>query len=267
MQTFETYLRTEAGLSDATVEAYVRDTAQYLDSVEEDPFESCLIDQFIQAVEDRYRPNTLKRKQMSLVAFYKYLISNRLVENNVLDGLVCLRSDDPPIEVRNEDEISSLLKALDGKNEIRDKAIILLMYQSGLRVSEVCNLQSSNIMWGNAAVRVRGKGSIERIVPITDDCLNTLGLIVRDAVGNNVFNVSRHAITDMVTRTSNRAGIKHTTSHTLRHTCATTLLEGGMPIGDIQSLLGHSNVSTTQKYLQVSTRRLKEVYATCHPRQ
>lgn len=266
MQTFESYLKTEAGLSDATIDAYLYDIKQYFDLVDGDPFELCLVDQFVKKISDHNKSNTVKRKQMSVMAFYRYLISNDFINADVLDGIVSVQSEEPEIKVHSQKEIQKLIHSLSGSNKVRDRAIILLMYQSGLRVSEVCTLRVVDIIWGSSVVRVTGKGRVERLVPISQDCKDVLGSYTESTSEGRIFNISRYAITDMVTRTANRAGIKHTTSHTLRHTCATSLMEGGMPIETIQSILGHSDLSTTQKYLSISRQRLKETHRICHPR-
>ncbi len=266
MQTFEIYLRTEAGLSELTIQAYLYDIKQYLDSVDGDPFSSCLLDEFISKIQNSHKPNTVKRKQMSVRSFYHYLISNDLIDENVLAGITSLKSEESEIRILNQQEIKKLLDSLSGPNKIRDRAMILLMYQSGLRASEVCTLRVVDVLWGSASIRVTGKGRVDRMIPMCQECQDALAPCVKESSGERVFSVSRHAVTDMIRRTGNRAGIKHATPHGLRHTCATSLMNSGMPIEMIQSILGHSDLSTTQKYLKTSSQRLKEVHGICHPR-
>jgi len=159
-------------------------------------------------------------------------------------------------------------------NVRRDIAIILTLCHSGLRVSELCNLDKGDVNFTRREIRVKGKGGHERVVPTTKRCV----LSIRDYVDldrksdtNAVFvkadglRITRRAVSDMLMSLSRRAGVKHTTSHMLRKTCATELMNNGMDIESVQALLGHQHISTTQDYLATDIDRLKVIHVKCHP--
>jgi integrase/recombinase XerC len=181
------------------------------------------------------------------------------------------------------DEVFALLETKDSDDDfirLRDKAILELMYSSGLRVSEVASINLSSISFEKAEVRVMGKGRKERIVPVGRKAVEALkrylkvrGAVCKDDRQKAMFlNVRGGRLTTRsIQRIVQNAGLiaglyKHVHPHTLRHTFATHVLEGGADLRDIQELLGHSRLSTTQKYTHVTLQRLMEVYDRAHPR-
>ena len=184
------------------------------------------------------------------------------------------------LSVQEIDEIFSKV-SLDNKLGIRDRAILEVMYACGLRVSEVTGLEISDLFLNDGFIRVLGKGSKERIVPIGKSAVNFVEQYMKESrsflkkanTGNNLFlnfrgtKLSRMAIWDIVKKYCKLAGIKKEIHpHTLRHSFATHLLEGGADIRAIQEMLGHSDISTTQIYTHIDKEYLIEVHKTFHPR-
>jgi integrase/recombinase XerD len=159
-------------------------------------------------------------------------------------------------------------------NICRDVAIVLILYHSGLRVSELCNLHLDDINFTRIGIWVRGKGGRDRFVPTTKECIKAIQTYVnldRQSDTDIVFvksdgqRITRRAVTDMLTSLSCRAGIKHTNSHMLRRSCATLLMKRGVDLELVQLLLGHQNLSTTQAYLTVDHDWLMKIHRKCHP--
>ena len=156
-------------------------------------------------------------------------------------------------------------KLISSANCVRDRAILELLYSCGLRVAELCNLRWDDVNSGTRTLRVHnGKGSKDRFVPIGERALDSL--LAMPMNSPRVFPLTRASVWNIVKACASRAGLKNVSPHTLRHTFATHLLEGGANLRAIQELLGHSSVVTTQIYTHVSKKRLREVHGNCHPR-
>ncbi len=261
MQSFETYLTTEAGLAPLTIKAYLYDIKEFLGFVNNKPLTASLINDFIVTL--NHQNSTLKRKQMSIRTYCHYLISNNLIQPEILDQINPIKTTEKDLEITEEGEINQLLSATESP---RDRAIILLLWRSALRASELCNLSVDSVSFEARMIRVKGKGSVDRMVPTTREAIEAIKKYLNGRTTGIMFPLQRTSVTNMITRTAHRAGIKHMTAHTLRHACATNLLNRNMPIDLIQSLLGHTNLSTTQRYLTVSHQRLKKVHSDCHPK-
>jgi len=181
------------------------------------------------------------------------------------------------------DEVNKIFESVDlsVKSGLRDRAIMETMYASGLRVSELINLEISNIFFEDGFLRIFGKGSKERIVPIGQTALKFIekycneerNLLKNKDSHNFVFlnfrgkKMTRMAVWNIVKKYSSLAGIKKEIHpHTLRHTFATHLLEGGADIRIIQEMLGHSDISTTQIYTHIDKEYLIEIHKSFHPR-
>lgn len=177
-------------------------------------------------------------------------------------------------------EMEKMLQAAKPKNAagIRDRAILELLYATGMRVSEVVNLRREDVNFESAFLKCRGKGEKERIVPLGEvarDCMKAYLLKFKNRVAKSEFvfvnaggkPLSRQRIWQLIRKYARAAGIqKKITPHTFRHSFATHLLEGGADLRIVQELLGHSNISTTQIYTHVSRDHLKSVHANFHPR-
>lgn len=233
-------------------------------------------------------PRSITRACSAIRGFHKFLLGDGVVKHNPTDSI-----DTPKIartlpDVLSPEEIEAILNSpapgdRDKKNlRIRDRAILEVMYASGLRVSEVVALKQSNIFPDEGLIRVFGKGSKERLVPVggsalrwvdryRKECRPLLALKGRtqDALFLNARGgpLTRMSIWNIVRSHTARAGItKEVHPHTFRHSFATHLLEGGADLRAVQEMLGHSDISTTQIYTHIDREHLKEVHRTFHPR-
>ncbi len=291
---FVNYLRTEKSLSENTINSYSFDLDKLSSFIEQKKFTFENIDdkfvisffKYLREGDEEREPiseKSLARMLSTLRAFYGYLESEGLVESNPVANIDSPKQSRELPEVLSVDEIDSILSQPDTSNklELRDRAILETMYASGLRVSELINLEIADIIFDEEFIRVFGKGSKERIVPIGQSALGWITRYIEesrsnlknDKSENKLFlnfrgrKLSRMAIFNIVKKYCSMAGIKKEVHpHTLRHSFATHLLEGGADIRIIQEMLGHSDISTTQIYTHIDKEYLIEVHKTFHPR-
>ena len=289
---FSDYLRLEQSLSDNTIEAYCHDIElfrQYL----EDSGKSCSIteithhdieDFFAKLYDLGIAASSQARILSGLKSFFKYLLQEKICE---ADPTMLVSS--PSIgrhipDVLSYEEIVSMMDCIDLSQQFghRNKAIIEVMYGCGLRVSEVISLNISDIYAKDEFIKVFGKGSKERLVPIGNKTLHELMLYVKGErlhqdikpkFSDKVFisargtSLTRQIVFLMVKRLAEQAGIKKTISpHTLRHSFATHLIEGGADLRAVQQMLGHSSITTTEIYTHISDEYLRQVIMEYHPR-
>lgn len=292
---FINYLRTEKSLSDNTIQSYSFDLQKFTDYMESNSSstidgagESDILDfiKYLRSGDEENEPFSDKstaRMLSTLRSYYKFLESENVIENSPLTNIDTPRQKRELPEVLSLVEIDSILSKPDVSDKLglRDRAILETMYASGLRVSELINLQIPDIIFDEEFLRVMGKGSKERIVPIGTSALEWVkdyiersrSQLKNDKSENYLFlnfrgkKLSRMAIWDIVRKYCTAAGIKKDVHpHTLRHSFATHLLEGGADIRIIQEMLGHSDISTTQIYTHIDKEYLIEVHKTFHPR-
>jgi integrase/recombinase XerD len=291
------HLIVERGLSDHTVAAYRRDLGRYRRFLEgrdlADPadVDESAVRSFLASVsastygdEERpYRATSVARTLSSVRSFHRFLLREGLAERNPAAGVVqpkLPRSLPHPLTV---DEVRRLLAAPDPSTPAgrRDHAILEVLYGSGLRVSELTGLDVDDVDLEEGYVRVLGKGGKEREVPLgrygreAVEAYLTAARpsLVSDRARGALFlnqrggRLSRQSCDRMVRAAARTAAIdRHVSSHTLRHSFATHLLEGGADVRVVQELLGHASVATTQIYTLVTREHLREVYYTSHPR-
>lgn len=224
---------------------------------------------------------TIAQKISSLKAFYNYLIREEVIDNNPAINLIRPKNIITLPDVLNIDEVNTLLDIdINTPYNARDKAILELLYSSGLRISELINLELVNIDFDSCIIRVMGKGRKERIIPLGDyaidaltNYINNYRPIINKKNNNYVFlnksgdKISRQFIFKTIKKECLKKGIKKNISpHTLRHTFATHLLKNGADLRIIQELLGHENLSTTQIYTHISNEKLQTEYNDIHPR-
>ncbi len=275
------YISIEKGLSKNTIESYLNDIIKFLNFYNEKTDTSEFSDDDIEDYvlnlsTSGMSVSSILRIISSIKGFYVYLISEQL-NNKIKLNLIIPKNEKHLPSVLTEQEVNDLLEQPDIKkpNELKDKAMLELMYSSGLRVSELINLKLSNINFPEKILKVTGKGSKERIVPIGDFAMEYLLLYM-----NRVRNVSRFKNSNCLfinTKTGKpysrqsffkkikyyamKAGItKKVSPHTLRHSFATHLLENGADLIMVQKMLGHTNIETTQIYTQVTTQRIISAY-------
>ncbi len=222
----------------------------------------------------RAKPSTIARKQSALRALFHWL---RRDDAELADPTLMLRTPKLPKALPRAldvDAMLALLKAPTGKAELRDAAAMMLMYGLGLRLHEVATLRDVDVDLETRLARVVGKGQKERVVPIPEGCLPAL-VAYRDSRppggerflwGRGRQGISTRTLARVVERAALLALGRHVTPHQLRHSFATHLLAGGANLREIQALLGHANLSTTQRYTHVTAERLFAVYDNAHPR-
>lgn len=291
LRQYGSYLTVERGYSTNTRDAYIDDVSKLLNALEASGIEpeEATVDVLRSFMSDLHDIGITARSAARILSgiknFYKWL---RLEGVTDLDPTELLES--PAIgshlpSVLSIDEINALSAAPDLSDVLgrRNHAIIETMYGCGLRVSELCGLQISHIDFRNAVMLIQGKGSKERLIPVNDTALELLQRYIydgdRDSVDINpadadiVFlnrrgrHLTRVMIFYILRDAAARAGIDKTISpHTLRHSFATHLLEGGANLRAIQQMLGHESISTTQIYLHIENSRLRQEIIEHHPR-
>jgi site-specific recombinase XerD len=222
--------------------------------------------------------STVARKLAAIRTFYRHLVERGELEANPADLVSSPKKDAYLPKVLRPDEVGELLERIPGSTplDLRDRALLELAYAAGLRAEELVNLDVKNLDADAEEVRVDGKGGRTRVVPVGEHAWRALERYL--ARGRTVLNTGesqalflsktgRRLSTSDVRRRlrlqTRRAGVS---PHTLRHSFATHLLEGGADLRTIQELLGHSSISTTQTYTRVESKRLKKAYARSHPR-
>lgn len=222
------------------------------------------------------RVSTLSRYYSSTKGFFAWLKREKTVASNICDEVVQPKRDKIAPRIPNAEQIQRMLELPNTRHweGIRDKAILELMYSSGLRASELCELEFRDV--GATSIHVSdGKGAKTRTVPLTTHAITALKAYMKDWTGNEhsklfitrqgkVF--SRFALHRLVTEYAKIAGIEDCTPHTLRHACATHLLERGADIRMIQEVLGHASINSTQRYTQLSSARVESMFNQFHPR-
>ena len=289
---FSDYLRLEQSLSDNTVNAYCHDIELFREFCEDKKTTLSIteithhdIDDFLAQLYDLGIAASSQARILSgLKSFYRYLLQEKICES---DPTLLVNS--PSIgrhipDVLSYKEIVSMIDCIDLSQQFghRNKAIIEVMYGCGLRVSEVVSLNISDIYAKDEFVRVIGKGDKERLVPIGKKTLKELTNYtqgerlhqdIKPKFSDKVFisargtSLTRQSVFLLVKSLAEKAGIKKTISpHTLRHSFATHLLEGGADLRAVQQMLGHSSISTTEIYTHVSDEYLRQVIMEYHPR-
>jgi integrase/recombinase XerC/integrase/recombinase XerD len=222
--------------------------------------------------------STVARKLAAIRTFYRHLVERGELEANPAELVSSPKKDSYLPKVLRPDEVSDLLERIPGSTplDLRDRALLELAYAAGLRAEELVNLDVKNLHADAEEVRVEGKGGRTRVVPVGEHAWRALERYLargRTVLGTGesealfLSKTGKRLSTSDVRRRlrlqTRRAGIS---PHTLRHSFATHLLEGGADLRTIQELLGHSSISTTQTYTRVESKRLKRAYARSHPR-
>ena len=289
-QDYLSMLQVEQNVSPRTLDAYRRDVKNYLDCLNEmgvlnllDVSQMHLREYIRKLNENGLAPSSISRIFSSIRSYHKFLMSENLVEKNPTLIITTPKSAKKLPEVLLVSEVESIIDAVDEQSKfgLRDKAIIEMLYSCGLRVSEICDLNVSNLFLDDDMIRIMGKGSKERIVPVgcrVDDYIDEYlkhsrpGL-QRKSHSSAVFlsrsgkRLTRAMINNILNKWCAKTNIqKSVTPHTLRHSFATHLLEGGADLRFVQALLGHSDISTTQIYTHLDKDLLKSVYKKHHPR-
>jgi len=290
LELFRDFLTLEAGHSANTVESYLRDLRRFAiwvvakGAVEPGAVSRKLVREFVFALKDLgLAAASIRRQASALRTYYGFLLAEGKVELDPSDRLEMPRRGRTLPDVLSVTEMEALLTAPGVEEPLawRDRALLELGYGAGLRVSELCGLTLHNLLLSEGLVRVFGKGSKERLVPIGRNVIGSVSVYLhqlrpdldrgrgRDRVLLNGRGepLSRVGAWGIVKRSARAAGIrKRVTTHTLRHSFATHLLEGGADLRAVQEMLGHADLSTTQIYTHVDREYLRSVHRRFHPR-
>lgn len=279
----------EEGLSRNTLESYRRDLAQFAEWLEKANEKLLLqaeradVERYLAARFPQVRPRSISRLVASLRRLYRYAVREEKVSS---DPTLQIASPKLPRNLPKslgEEEVVALLNAPDIQQllGLRDRAMLETLYATGLRVSELVNLKVSEVSLDMGVVRVMGKGSKERLVPLGDEALDWIRrylgqsrpMILERRLSVSLFvtqrgeAMTRQAFWYLIKRYAKLAGIiKPMSPHVLRHAFATHLLNHGADLRVVQILLGHADISTTQIYTHVARERLKQLHALHHPR-
>lgn len=280
------YIYIEKKLSNNTKDAYKRDLISfrnYLNNKEISKINSSDIKSYIKHLNDiKDKDRTIARKIVSVRTFFDYLMMNKIIKENPCEKIESPKLRKSLPKVLSIEDVNKLLSLkANTPLEYRNKAMIELMYDAGLRVSELVNLEVNNINLKDCYVRCFGKGKKERIVPLGDIAVEVLDKyinIYRDSLLKGYFTdklfissygkgITRQGFFKILKSEAKKAGItKEFSPHTLRHSFATHLLEYGADLSSISELLGHENIKTTQIYTHISNNKKRKDYEEYHPR-
>ena len=277
---FFTYLEVERNYSSHTTLNYRIDLEEFAGFLGKIPVEAVAypdLRRFLAQLKNRnLKPRTVSRKLSSLRSFFKFLQREGVIKSNPAKLLVTPKLDKPLPHFMSEEEAVQLIEApQSGKiNSSRDKAILEILYSTGIRVSELVGLNVDDVDFIGNIIKVRGKGKKERMAPIGDQALSALKEYMDDRRVDNKFifvnkggtRLSDRSVRDIINKyILEQAMAQHVTPHMFRHSFATHLLNHGADLRSVQELLGHVNLSTTQIYTHLTTEKLKKVYDQSHP--
>ncbi len=283
------YLKLEKGFSDNTIEAYMRDLDKFLSFLEDEHIDPHSVDldtfhRFSAAIIDiGIHPTSLSRILAGVHSFYTFMVLTGELESDPMELLEFPKKPQHLPDVLSVAEVDAIESEIDLSlpEGQRNKAIIEVLFSCGLRVSELCTLKLSDLYLDEGFIRVNGKGSKQRLVPISDKAVKELRLYFIDRntidikpgyedfvfISKRKKNISRIMVFHFLKELVEKAGIHKTVSpHTLRHSFATSLLEGGANLRAIQAMLGHESIGTTEIYLHTDTTRLRDEIMEHHPR-
>ena len=288
IQQNDRFLRLERGLSMNTLSAYSRDVTQFARSVgSKSPAAVTrrdILDHLMKLRDEGIQPSSAARKLVAIKVFFRFLLAQGLISSDPAGIIESPRLMKGLPEVLDIEEAARLLKSASGRDgirSIRDRALLELLYASGLRVSEASGLKVTDLNQEAGFLRCLGKGGKERVVPVGRHALQWIGKYLQDArpklkpkdgVRQLFLNrmgkpLSRVSIWMILKQYAKLAGVRRPiTPHTLRHSFATHLLEAGADLRVVQELLGHASIATTQIYTHVDRARLKAIHAKFHPR-
>ena len=270
------YLEKIKGYSKNTITSYKTDIKKYFEYINKHNKNYDEIEKYIQSLsKNKYAKSTVNRKIVSISSFFNWCINQKKLNIKDIKQIKNIKTERKLPTILTSNYINNLLDTIptSTSKEIRDRTIIEILYSSGLRVSELTNLKVNDLK-NNKSLKVLGKGNKTRILPMTDKSYNYMNLWLskyrseykNEKSGNYIFlGVRGGKISDReIQRIVNlRLG---TFPHSIRHTFATHLLDGGADLRVVQEMLGHTDPSTTQIYTHVSKKQLKEKYKRTHPR-
>jgi len=285
-------LKVERNLARNSLESYQRDLNQYHDFLQNNLNVKSIrkttlgdIRSYIRHLNDKaMSANSIKRAISSIRTYYNFLSAEEKMKDNPAQLLDTPKVPQKLPNVLTIQEIDMILSIIPNNKpmSLRDLAIFEMMYSCGLRVTELCDFKTTDILWDSEMIRVQGKGDKQRFIPvgpIAHDNLNNYLNNERPSLADKNHNVSevflsknglkltRMMIWVLLKKWTEASGLeKEVSPHTLRHSFATHLLEGGADLRSVQEMLGHTDITTTQIYTHLDKEHLKEVHRTFHPR-
>jgi integrase/recombinase XerD len=292
LKQFDGYLRLEKSLSPNSVEAYVRDITKLqqfliIQKLHVGPTQVSteVLREFLNTLQGLGLSATSQARTLSgLKAFFSFLIMEDLLKLDPTDTLEAPKTGRHLPDTLSYPEVEQLLAAIDLSTDegLRSRALLEVLYSSGLRVSELCDLRLSNIYTDEGFMKVVGKGNKERLVPVGREALKHLNFYLSGVRGHldikpgsedfaflskNGRPLSRITVFTTLKKLAEQAGLRKTISpHTLRHSFATHLIEGGADLRAVQEMLGHASITTTEIYTHLDRDFLRQVITEFHPR-
>ena len=284
------YLSAEKNASPCTCRAYERDLVEFEDflknsgiflssaqEVEIGKVDRLAIRRFLSFLHRKNKKSSIARKVSALRSFYKFLIREGLATSNPAKSVSTPKVEKTLPTTLTVDEAFRLVEPQAGKQGLRDRAILELLYSSGIRVGELVGLNLDRLDMDLGIVKVMGKGRKERLVPVGSKAVEALRAYLEEReessgeaplfVNPRGGRLTARSVGRVVKKYSKHSGIfRRVSPHTLRHSFATHLLDAGAEIREIQEMLGHVSLSTTQRYIHLSPGKLMEVYDKAHPR-
>lgn len=290
LKKFILFIKFELRLSQNTVTSYQNDLSNYLfflkDKKSINNIESISYQEIRSYIsnlsKENKKPSSINRCISSIKKFHLYLFDNEITSNDPSELLELQKNIRNLPDTLTVDEIESIIDAVDinASTGLRDISILTLLYSTGIRVSELINLEFSNIFLEEDYIKIFGKGRKERLVPIGAkakkyivDYMNIPRISINDKNIGNVYlsyrskPLTRMAVFNIIKKYCLTSGLnKKVSPHTFRHSFATHMLEGGADLRIVQEILGHENINTTEIYTHLDRTYLKEVHKLCHPR-
>jgi len=282
---FIKFIKFEKGLSENTAIAYRNDLKlfeKFLINLKIDKVDEDIITDFIFELKNKNYSNlSIARVLVSIKNYYKFLLKEKIINKSPFENIESFKVRKKIPEILTLGDIENLLNQIDlsTKEGIRDKAILELLYSSGIRVSELTNMELTDVNLDEKIVRCFGKGAKERLIPIGDYVIEALKNYLKHRAeispefSNYLFitrlgkKFTRAGIWKIIKNYAKKAGItKNVYPHIFRHSFATHLLKGGADLRSVQEMLGHSDISTTQIYTHVDRSHLKNIHKKFHPR-
>lgn len=291
LKSFLYFIELEKGLADNTIYSYKNDLSRFIEFIYVNNVSYYkdvsleLLESFFKELHELGLNNSSRARYLSAIReFYKFLNYKKVITDNKTEKLDLPKSSRKIPEVLSFNEVSLILDIIETQTNlgVRDRAMLETLYASGLRVSELINVKERDILFEEGIIRVFGKGSKERIVPIGSSAL----LFIRQYLSGVRFQLknpkrnseelflnsrggklSRMGVWKIIDKYVKMTNIeKNVHPHTFRHSFATHLLEGGADLRAVQEMLGHSDISTTQIYTHIDNQYLKEIHKSFHPR-
>ena len=275
---YRRYMRLQKQLSTNTIDSYMRDLAQFAHFIlrqydlQPKQVEQPMISKYMARLYELGREKSSQARSLSSIkSFFNYMLLENMIETSPAEFVEAPKSSRPLPDTLSVEEIDRMIGSIEISTPkgLRDRAILELLYSCGLRVSELCDMCIGDLFFGEGYIRVIGKGNKQRLVPISGVARDRIQLYLETRernrrqetlfLNNRGTQLTRVMIFTIIKQAAKRAGIeKNISPHTFRHSFATHLLEGGAGIRQVQELLGHENISTTEIYTHLGEKQLRE---------